>query len=545
MATNNTIPMLDKPRWRPITPMPSTTGVPSAGTAGAAFTSDMRSRGYADPNVFSQSLSSSVIQTYNPIIDGWSFQGISTVGGTFGSGIGWKFVPSQGPSGTLAAGATTTSVVLSSALPAAVEKNQLAARGDGKGYIIRIVDNASGASGKIEERRIIGNTSGTTPTIYLDEPLSFTPTTGSRYEMLSGALYLLTTGASKAWVRIDVATGAVTSLSTTNLIATVGTIHTELVSLDEQHVPYNRFPGEGFVVDATAVYDNTANWVKKCLTATATAAGTITGQSSGGDSWLPANKYRNFQIRIVEDTTTPTAVGQRRRITSHTAGPSVVYTLASNWTVTPSSTAKFVIENDNDKIIFLTNSTTIYNYNIGANTWDTTTWATRGTAPASGLGAFQTFGLSSNTVNSQSEIMSLRCSGPNGNPVDVLDIAAGATGVWSSFAMTTTNYTTALTPSSAGFSCQYDPIYNEGLFMYFGGAFSTNQSPYPVFRLDVAHRKLNGFVNVPTVISSVSDSVTNKMALSVLYHDSKHTTFLFLRVPSTGSGTCFECALIQ
>ncbi|HNM25510.1 MAG TPA: hypothetical protein PKL15_08780, partial [Saprospiraceae bacterium] len=190
----------------------------------------MRSRGYADPNVFSQSLASSVIQTYNPIIDGWSFQGISTVGGTFGSGIGWKFVPSQGPSGTLAAGATTTSVVLSSALPAAVEKNQLAARGDGKGYIIRIVDNASGASGKIEERRIIGNTSGTTPTIYLDEPLSFTPTTGSRYEMLSGALYLLTTGASKAWVRIDVATGAVTTLSTTNLIATVGTNYTELVS---------------------------------------------------------------------------------------------------------------------------------------------------------------------------------------------------------------------------------------------------------------------------------------------------------------------------
>lgn len=545
MATNNSIPILDKPRWRPITPMPSTNGVPSAGSVSSAFTSDMRSRGYADPLIWAQPMASTIIQCYNPIVDGWTYTGIASVGGTFGSGVGWKFVPSQGPAGTLAAGATTTSIVLSTPLPAAVEKNQLAARGDGKGYIIRIVDNASGASGKIEERRIIGNTSGTTPTIYLDEPLSFTPTIGSRYEMLSGALYLLTTGASKAWVRIDVATSAVTTLSTTNLIATVGTTHTELVSLDEQHVPHNRFPGEGFVVDATAVYDNTGDWVKKCLVATATAAGTITGQSSGGDSWLPANKYRNFQIRIVEDTTTPTAVGQRRRITQHTAGPSVVYTLASNWTVTPSNTAKFVLENDNDKIIFLTNSTTVYNYNIGANTWDTTTWAARGSAPAAGLGAFQTFGLESNTINSQSEIMSLRCAGPNGNPVDVLDIAAGATGVWSSFPMTTTNYTTALTPSSNGFSCQYDPISNEGRFMYFGGQFAANQAPYPIFRLNVAQRNLNGFVNVPTVISSVTDAVSNKMALSVLYHDDKHTTFLFIRVPNNGSGICFECAIIQ
>lgn len=162
------------------------------------------------------------------------------------------------------------------------------------------------------------------------------------------------------------------ALSTTNLVATVGTVYLDLVPLDEQHVPHTRFPGEGFLVGA-ATYDTAGSYTKGCLTATATAAGTITGQASSGDAAVLANQFRNFQIRIVEDTSTPTAVGQRRRITSHTAGASPVYTLASNWSVTPSSDCKYVVENDSDKIIFLTNSTTVYNYNIAANTWDTTT----------------------------------------------------------------------------------------------------------------------------------------------------------------------------
>lgn len=545
MATDNSIRILDKPRWRPVTPQISGSGVPSAGTAGAAFTCDIRGRGYADPNLWVQPLTSTVLQTYNTVTDGWSNLGISSVGGTIGSGMSFKFAPSQGPSGTIASGATTTSFTLTTALPAAVEKNQLAARGDSKGYIIRIVDNASGASGKIEERRIVGNTAGTTPTIYLDEPLSFTPTTGSRYEFLSGALYFMTTGASKAWVRIDIATLAVTTLSTTNLIATVGTAYGDLVVLDEQHVSYNRFPGEGFVVDSSTVYDNTANWVKKCLTATATAAGSITGQATGGDASVAANQFRNFQIRIVEDTTTPTAVGQRRRITTHTAGASPVYTLASNWTVTPSNTCKFVIENDNDKVLFFTNSTTVYNYNIGANTWDTTTWGARPSTPGTGLGTWQAFGLvDENNVATPAEIFCLRCAGPNGNPVDVLNIAGGATGSWSTFSMTP-NYTTAMTPSSNGFSCQYDPIGGEGAYMYFGGSFGANQSPYPIYRLNLRNRNLSGFVHVPTVIGSSTDSVTQKMGLGVLWDNSKHTTFLYLRIPNSGSGIMFECAILK
>ena len=86
----------------------------------------------------------------------------------------------------------------------------------------------------------------------------------------------------------------------------------------------------------------------------------------------------------MEDTVIPTAVGQRRNITSHTAGASPVYTVPA-WTVTPSANAKFVIENNGDRILLWTTAQqTTYTYKIGANTWDTTTFATRGAAMGAG-----------------------------------------------------------------------------------------------------------------------------------------------------------------
>ena len=114
--------------------------------------------------------------------------------------------------------------------------------------------------------------------------------------------------------------------------------------MDEQYVPSDRNVGEGYVVGA-ATYDTAGDWVKKCLTATATSATSITGQTSGGDVLVKNNYFRNFQIRIVEDTAIPTAVGQRRLITANTGN---VYTVAT-WTVTPSATCKFVIENCTDE----------------------------------------------------------------------------------------------------------------------------------------------------------------------------------------------------
>ena len=403
---------IDLPQWRGNAPSPN-----AMATAGQ-MVSDMRGDTDKCPFIY-QLLGTAVLNAYDPTTDEWIV--LASPGlATFAAGASMCFHPSQGPRGTLAAGSTTTKVVLSTALPAAVGINQLANRGDGVGYRIRIIGNATGSSGKIEERSITFNTSGTTPTIYLDSALSFTPASGDAYEIRSGRVFMMGGGtlAAGSWKYYDIATNSMSgNLVTTNLPASVGT-DCNLVALSESHVPNSKTPGLGFMGS---------------LTATAIAAGTITGHATGGDAAVLANQFRNFQIRVIQDTVNVTAVGQRRRITSHTAGASPVYTLASNWAVTPSANCLYVIENDDDKIILLTAATTVYNYNITANTWDTSTWATP-VARGAGCVTFQAFGIDptdSNGLsgNQPSMIYSLR--GGAGNQIDVLDIAGAATGAWS------------------------------------------------------------------------------------------------------------------
>ena len=377
--------------------------------------------------------------------------------GTFGAGATAVFHSGVGPSGSIASGATTTSVALSTALPAAVGNNQLANRGDGSGFRIRIIGSASGSSGKIEERTIVANSGGTTPTIWLDSPLTFTPTTGDTYEIRSGRLYLLGAGtlAAGIWKFYDIATNSIsTNLATTNLPSTIGT-DSNAVALSEAHIPYNRISGEGFV-SGGASFESTKN----CIAATATSSSTITG--SGMPAGLVANEYRNFQVRIVEDTVTPTAVNQRRRISSHTSGSAGVFTLATNWTVTPSSSAKFVVENDNDKILLRSSaSTAVFNYNIAANTWDTTTWAA---APAHGAGVYieQGFGYTRDVGSMARHSMIYCIRGGGTAAIDVLDIAGAATGSWSNDIV----YGKKAQTFTTGTSACYDPITKEGRLIH-------------------------------------------------------------------------------
>lgn len=550
--TNNAKRYLDKIQWRGIATQPSLNYVIPTTVVGGGFAYDKRSRNYADPKKYLFAATSTQYQIYNAITNGWKNNQFSTtINGTLANAVAWDFQPSGGPTGSISGSsvfptgsATTTTMWLNNIVTTGnVEINSLADRGDGLGYILRVVDNNSGSSGKIEERRIIANTSGSTVRVFLDEPLTFTPTSGSRYELLSGKLWVLSTGGVKEWRNHDVATGVTSAaLSTTNLPATVGVVFNDLVILDEAYVPYNRYPGEGFVVGAST-YDS-GSWIKNCLLATATAAGTITGQSAAGDASLVANQFRNFQIRVVEDTAIPTAVGQRRRINSHTAGPSAVYTLASNWTVTPSSNCKFVIENDNDKIIFLTNSTVVYNYNVGANAWDTTTWAARTSAPTTaGLGSQQIFGVVDTSLNIKpSMIYSTRAVGAGGNPMDVLDISAAATGVWSSFSLTP-GYTTLITPAT-GMGLVYDGISYNGKFIYFVGVFTNNAGPVSIFRLDVVHRELTPISPIPTIAGNTADLIQNRLALSTYVDGTESLSFLHCRIPQNSAGAFFEAALI-
>jgi len=482
-------PGITLPEWRPLAIVPfgfSWNANPMAG--------DLRNNEDRHPTQFL--VMSSNIFEYNIKNDGWR-QGIAhAMGGSVSTASACVFAPSQGPNGTLAAGATTTTVVLNTALPAAVGVNQLANRGDGIGFKIRIIGNSAGGSGLTEEKYIVANSGGTTPTIELDSALTFTPAVGDRYEILSGRLFILTTQAANGWKYYDVACNVMSAaLSLVNL-PTINT-DTTLISLDELHVPSTRAPGEGY-------FGN--------LTATASGAASLTGQAAGGDAGVLANEYRNFQIRIVNDAATPTAAGQRRRITSHTAGASPVYTVAA-WAVQPSATATYVIENDTDKIICWTGGQqSTYNYNITANTWDTTTWATRGVAIGFGCPAVHAFGITLDTGKNArySHIFAWRGGGTN--TLDLLDIAGAATGLWSTAIVY--NNPTLL---NIGFAGCYAPATQDGRYFYLNLGYST-YAQY-LYRFDVRNRVMESWVFLPYSSGVTGSTTTGTRLASTVFVD--------------------------
>lgn len=556
MATTLTYrDIVDLPEWRSLS-QPVTNGSTTLiNTAGLSLAEDQRARDYAHPMVYFQA-GTNILSSYHIKQDAWHTHSISmTMAGTYGQGATAVFCPTFGPMGTIAAGATTTSVVLSTALLASVNTNQLSDRGDGKGYIIRIIGNAAGSSGKIEERRIVANTSGTTPTIYVDKAFSFTPTSGDRYEILSGSVLFLntTTMTTGTFKRYDVLTGNFSNLSVTSM-PTIATTYNCLVALDEQYVPCDRNPGEGYIV-GTATYDTAGDFTKKCLTATATALGTITGQASGGDAVVVANEFRNYQIRIVEDTTTPQAVGQRRRITNHTAGASPVYTLDTNWTTTPSSTAKFVIEQDTDRIIgFFGGQTLTYNYYISnlantgvtANTWNTTSWAARTNSISSGGLTWNAFGVSpiNNSPGTvKPYIISFRGTSTT---YDVFDITGGTNGSW----------TQGLTVGTAGttydnfvggndlYHFAYNPHTQNGRYAYFvfGVTSVTATSQRQYVKMDCISGSLTRIAGPK--IGSGNASGTGKSSFVSMFQDGD-TKIAFYNTPRVNSNTdYFQLMLI-
>ncbi|AEC52969.1 hypothetical protein SCRM01_022 [Synechococcus phage S-CRM01] len=386
-----------------------------------------------------------LFSAYSPLTNEFIPLPSPALAGTFGAGAACVMHPTQGPRGTLAAGATTTSVILTTALPAAVAANQLANRGDGEGFTIRII---SPSSGKTEARQIIANTAGTTPTITLDSALTFTPAVGDLYEIRSGRVYLLSAGTLAAGIfrAYDIATNSYITLAQTNLPATIGG-DSSMVALSEGHCPS----------DAT---DSNVGYFGNITSAAGNTSTTINASSGALPATLFANEYRNFQIRIINDPTNLTSVGQRRRITSHTSGATATFTVPT-WTVTPSAAATFVIENDDDKILLFTNQTAVYNYNITANTWDTSTWAAAAAAGGAGIVAAHSHGILRDPSGNARHSFIYRIRGGNTNIIDVLDIAGGATGVWSSDIA----YGNRGTLFNTGTCGANDPITNGGKYL--------------------------------------------------------------------------------
>lgn len=495
---NNFKRVIDRQYWVQTPP------APNAHAAGGSFATDLRNSISRNPFVYNL-VSATVLNRYNAVTKAWNFVVSPALGGTFGAGAGAVFAPSMSLVGSIAAGSSTTSVTTSTVITS-VGANMLANRGGSGdfGFMIRIIGNAAGSSGKIEERWITGNTAGTTPTFTLDTALTFTPATGDTYEILGGKLYMMSAGvlAATTWRSFEVATNTLASLSNTNLPATISTEHSS-VALDEQYVPYDQIPGEGFVIGAST-YDASGT-VKNCLLATASAAGSITGQAAAGDAAVLQNEYRNFQIRIVEDTAIPTAVNQRRIIASHTAGASPVYTLGSNWTVTPSATAKFVIEYPNLILVWSTATAVTYTYNytpytinngtnsIATNAWHVTYFGNRGGNMAAGCTSFTSHGIQSDTAKNarHSFIWSFR---GGATTLDKLDIAGAINGTWSNAVVYDGSGMATPTTGTCG---SYAPFDNEGKFGYMNiyVASALNQ----IYRFDVKNGVLTPFTPTGTI----------------------------------------------
>jgi hypothetical protein len=504
-------PLIDLPEWRPIANAPAASG------AGTQLIAGLRNN--TDRGAYVYLLSSAaLLWAYDVEDDDWLQLASPALTGTFGAGAGAVMMPAQGPRGVLAGGNNTSSIVLSTALPAAVAPNQLANKGNSNGFKIRIMGNSAGGSGKTEMRYIVGNTGGTTPTLYLDSPLSFTPQAGDAYEIRSGRLYMLSAGtmAAGCWKYYDIATNSLSgNLSITNLPASI-TTDSSFLALDESYVPFDGDPGEGFF---------------GVLTATASAATTITGQAAAGDAAVLLNEYRNFQIRIVEDTVTPAAVGQRRNITSHTAGASPVYTVPA-WTVTPSASAKYAIENNGDRILLWTTAQqNTYTYQIGANTWDTTTFATRGAAMGAGCMAFPSFFLRPDAAKQSRHSYVLSFRGGNVATLDLFDIAGAATGAWTLAIPYGGSGGVLFTTGSCGTP---DPHTGNGRF-----AFINDRGTQRCLKFDVKNRVLSPafYLRYPMGTAAVGQRMSTAMFVD------GDTKLVFLILQRMAGAECFELAV--
>ena len=162
--SNNFKNIIDRNVWVQVAPSPN------AHAAGMGIACDLRNDLTRNPFVF-QLASAAILNIYNAVTKGWIFKvnpGISA----FAAGAGCVFAPSFSMLGSIGTGCTTTSIVTTTVITA-VGVNQLANRGGSGdyGFRIRIIGNAAGSSGKVEERWIVGNTGGTTPTLDLDSAL--------------------------------------------------------------------------------------------------------------------------------------------------------------------------------------------------------------------------------------------------------------------------------------------------------------------------------------------------------------------------------------
>lgn len=335
-TTNGNRKILDLKRWEFCTPLPA---------AAAASQFIVSSRHYRQQQMLVQSNTTALL--YNPQEDAWITLPSPGLAGTFGAGA-------CGVAGSFSTGTTVaaSSLTATAGTTTSITTNQTLAR-DLRGYSIYFV----GGTNAGKTKTIASNTIGTNAVITFTDAEAVAFDATSQYRFKTPVFYVLGAGtlAAASFRKYDFATNTWTTLSQTNLSATVG--------------------ADGRLVSTPAWLDS---GFKSFATGTATAGGANTLTNSA-KNWT-VNQWTNYQIRI----TAGTGTGQIRTVASNTA---TAITVSANWTTNPDATSQYSLEGNDDFLYFMGNNTvTLYRYSVSGNSWSTLTpGVARGGAPGASM----------------------------------------------------------------------------------------------------------------------------------------------------------------
>jgi hypothetical protein len=178
-------------------------------------------------------------------------------------------------------------------------------------------------------------------TVTVDTPFTVTPTTDSRFMIMSGVIWLLSSTSVApflTWQMYDVLTDVWYQKTMSNNIF-AGALGTDIAITPMDEV-------EDAYIASTAT-----SATNRRLTDTTLS--------------LTNDEYRNYQIRLVGGT----GAGQRRRITSNINN---TFEVDSKWTITPDATTKYEIWPNTDYIYFVGNGQALtLAYDVESDVWVT------------------------------------------------------------------------------------------------------------------------------------------------------------------------------
>ena len=213
-------------------------------------------------------------------------------------------------------------------------------------------------------------------------------------------------------------------------------------------------------------------------------------------------------------------------IASHTAGASPVYTLGAAWSVQPSATAKYVIENPNLLLVQSNTQVAMLTYNLsnasitnGTNTIAAFTWsstymgAAGGTAHAAvvvaGTMAFPCYGHQPQRQNDGTKLSRhsyVWFFRGNSTTLDLFDLAGGTAGTWTN----AVTYSGTATTFSTGACGDYDAVTWSGEYAYIQNYVAAG--PTLMYQFNVSAASLVPWVKTP--LQSGTAAIGNRLCIT-------------------------------